>query len=54
MEENRTLFLIGFLFMVSLASFSITTVIESYQRNNRLMGECMKDHKEYECEGILR
>ena len=27
---------------------------DSMQREERLMADCMKDHQEYECVGILR
>lgn len=44
---------LGFL-MVILVFFAVFFWIpESIEREKRLMAECMKDHKEYECQAML-
>lgn len=40
--------------VIAMAVFVTVAIYSSIQHTNRLMDECRKDHKEYECENMLR
>lgn len=42
------------LFLITFLGLGIVGIVMECRQENRLFKECLKDHKEYECYGIMR